>query len=333
MGFDETADPIWQLKCYRVARCLIDHAAGDVVALMRVVDPKTVGQLSRAVGSIGANLAEGYSRRSAADRSRFYGYALGSTREATLWYRSVAPFLDRSSLELRMAFLARRFDIPSAKVLATIALERMLDFLVVLLLLSHEHVTSTHPPAELETADWFVGGAGLAILACAVLWVGWTQPVTALVRRATAFLPGGLGARITAELERSADGLAALRQPRLVAGAAALSILQWACMSLGTAATVAAVGVTIPLSAGFVIVAVTVAGLILPSSPGYVGTTQLCFALALAPFGVASEDAVAASIVFNVACWVPVTLVGLVVLWHSQMSLRMLLGMARADPH
>ena len=107
VGSDETADPIWQLKCYRVARCLVDHTAGDAVALMLTVDPKTVGQLSRAVGSIGANLAEGYSRRSAADRSRFYGYALGSTREATLWYRSVAPFLDRSSLELRMAFLAQ----------------------------------------------------------------------------------------------------------------------------------------------------------------------------------------------------------------------------------
>lgn len=104
---DETADPIWQLKCYRVARCLVDHAACDVVALAPSVDPKTVGQLSRAVASIGANLAEGYSRRSAADRSRFYGYALGSTREAALWYRSVAPFLDRPSLELRMAFLAQ----------------------------------------------------------------------------------------------------------------------------------------------------------------------------------------------------------------------------------
>jgi len=104
---DETADPIWQLKCYRVARCLVDQVARDVGPLGPHVDPKTVGQLSRAVASIGANLAEGYSRRSAADRSRFYGYALGSTREAALWYRSVAPFLDRAALELRMAFLAQ----------------------------------------------------------------------------------------------------------------------------------------------------------------------------------------------------------------------------------
>ena len=107
VGIDETADPIWQLKCYRVARCLIDLVARDVVELGRAADPKTVGQLSRAVSSIGANLAEGYSRRSSADRSRFYGYALGSTREAALLYRSVAPFLESASLELRMAFLAQ----------------------------------------------------------------------------------------------------------------------------------------------------------------------------------------------------------------------------------
>jgi len=104
---DETADPIWQLKSYRVARCLVDLVARDAASLALRVDALTVGQLTRAVASIGANLSEGYSRRSTADRARFYGYALGSAREAALWYRSVAPFLDRRSVEIRMAFLAQ----------------------------------------------------------------------------------------------------------------------------------------------------------------------------------------------------------------------------------
>lgn len=103
----ETADPIWNLLGYRIARCLVDQAQGDGVHLINHVDPKTVSQLSRAVASIGANIAEGYSRRSVADRSRFYGYALGSTREATVWYRSVASTLDAPTLALRMAFLAQ----------------------------------------------------------------------------------------------------------------------------------------------------------------------------------------------------------------------------------
>ncbi|MHB1097480.1 MAG: four helix bundle protein [Gemmatimonadaceae bacterium] len=107
VGAAETADPIWNLLGYRIARCLLDHVQSDCVHLVEHVDPKTVSQLSRAIASIGANIAEGYSRRSPADRSRFYGYALGSTREATLWYRSVAWSLDAPTLALRMAFLAQ----------------------------------------------------------------------------------------------------------------------------------------------------------------------------------------------------------------------------------
>ncbi len=104
---DEKADPIWNLHAYRVARCLVDHVQCDAPMLVPRIDPKTMAQLSRAVASIGANVAEGYSRRSAADRSRFYGYALGSAREATLWYRSVAWCLDGGTIEMRMAFLTQ----------------------------------------------------------------------------------------------------------------------------------------------------------------------------------------------------------------------------------
>jgi four helix bundle protein len=107
IGAGEIADPIWNLLAYRIARCLVDQAQGDSAQLVTQVDPKTVSQLSRSVASTGANIAEGYSRRSAADRSRFYGYALGSAREATIWYRSMALSLDASTLALRMAFLAQ----------------------------------------------------------------------------------------------------------------------------------------------------------------------------------------------------------------------------------
>ena len=43
-------------------------------------------QLYRAVGSIGANIAEGYSRGSRKDRARFYEYSFGSARESRDWY-------------------------------------------------------------------------------------------------------------------------------------------------------------------------------------------------------------------------------------------------------
>ncbi|HID86326.1 MAG TPA: four helix bundle protein, partial [Anaerolineae bacterium] len=64
-----------------------DLAWHDVCKLAQ--DKRTVSlsdQPYRAVGSIGANIAEGYSRRSGKDQARFYEYSLGSAREARTWY-------------------------------------------------------------------------------------------------------------------------------------------------------------------------------------------------------------------------------------------------------
>jgi four helix bundle protein len=64
-----------------------DLAWSDVTKL--AADPRTLAlsdQLYRAVGSIGANIAEGYGRSSGKDRARFYEYSLGSARESRDWY-------------------------------------------------------------------------------------------------------------------------------------------------------------------------------------------------------------------------------------------------------
>ena len=83
-----TNDPLWKMEVYRLAVFLADLAWHDVTKLYQ--DKRTVnvaGQLFRAVGSVGANISEGYSRRSGKDQARFYEYSLGSARESRGWYR------------------------------------------------------------------------------------------------------------------------------------------------------------------------------------------------------------------------------------------------------
>lgn len=82
-----TGDPLWRLQVYRLALFCVDIGWVDVSKLGD--DPRMKGladQLYRSLGSIGANLAEGYSKSSGRDRARFYEYALGSDREARTWY-------------------------------------------------------------------------------------------------------------------------------------------------------------------------------------------------------------------------------------------------------
>jgi len=61
----------------------------DCSANPRLSGAAVADQLTRAVGSIAANIAEGHSRSSLADRLRFFGYALGSAREAAVWYETL----------------------------------------------------------------------------------------------------------------------------------------------------------------------------------------------------------------------------------------------------
>jgi|SRR5882724_55786 len=80
-------DSLWKMTAYRRALYLSDLCWEDVQVLLK--DKRTFSiadQLHRAVGSVSANLAEGYSRVSGKDRALFYQYALGSTREARDWY-------------------------------------------------------------------------------------------------------------------------------------------------------------------------------------------------------------------------------------------------------
>lgn len=82
-----TGDSLWKMEAYRLALFAADIGWHDVTKLTQ--DKRTLSladQLYRALGSISANLAEGYSRGTGPDRARFYEYALGSTREARDWY-------------------------------------------------------------------------------------------------------------------------------------------------------------------------------------------------------------------------------------------------------
>ena len=87
-------DSLSRMRAYRLARELLADAWTDAEKLRHHPITETVsGQLYSAVGSIAANLGEGYSRSSGRDRARIFEYALGSVRESMAWYESAEPVL------------------------------------------------------------------------------------------------------------------------------------------------------------------------------------------------------------------------------------------------
>ncbi len=96
-------DALWKMRVYRMALWLSDLTWTDVTVLAR--EPRTrslADQLYRAVGSISANVAEGYSRGTGRDRARFLEYALGSARESRDWYYKARHVLGTAETEHRL---------------------------------------------------------------------------------------------------------------------------------------------------------------------------------------------------------------------------------------
>jgi len=103
-----TNDPIWKLEVYRLALFADDVGWQDILALSKnnlmwgVAD-----QLHRSLGSISANLTEGYSRSRGLDRARFFEFSLGSARESRDWYYKSGHVLPEEVVKHRMELLTR----------------------------------------------------------------------------------------------------------------------------------------------------------------------------------------------------------------------------------
>ncbi len=99
-------DSLWKMKVYRLGLFLGDIGWDDISTLYKDGRTKSLSnQLYRAIGSISANVAEGYSRGTGKDRARFYEYSLGSAREARDWYYKGRHILGNEIIDHRFLIL------------------------------------------------------------------------------------------------------------------------------------------------------------------------------------------------------------------------------------
>ncbi len=101
-----TDDALWRMEIYRIALFMGDIAWADICKLAKDREMLSVSdQQYRSVGSISANIAEGYSKASQKDQARFYEYSLGSAREARDWYYKSRHILGEEVALHRMRLL------------------------------------------------------------------------------------------------------------------------------------------------------------------------------------------------------------------------------------
>jgi len=101
-------DSLWKMTAYRLALFASDIGWQDTTKLADDRRTRSLSdQLYRSLGSISANIAEGYSRGTGRDRARFYEYALGSARESRGWYHKARYILGDHVYQHRLSLLTR----------------------------------------------------------------------------------------------------------------------------------------------------------------------------------------------------------------------------------
>jgi len=110
-------DSLWKMTAYRLSLFAGDVGWEDVKKLMHTRPLQGIAdQLYRALGSITANIAEGYSRSTGKDRARFYEYALGSARESREWYFKTRHVLGDDVYRHRLDLLTRIIQLLTATI-------------------------------------------------------------------------------------------------------------------------------------------------------------------------------------------------------------------------
>jgi uncharacterized protein (TIRG00374 family) len=78
----------------------------------------------------------------------------------------------------------------------------------------------------------------------------------------------------------------------------------------------------LPIYAPFLLIVILTFGVMIPSSPGFIGTYQFFCVTGLAFWGIKESDALGFSLVYHASQYVPVTLLGLFYLWKDNISLK-----------
>ena len=99
-------DPLWNFNVYPKTLFLADLVWGDTEEMLRKPLGREIArQLIRSVGSICANLEEGYGRGFGKDYAYFQRVALGSARESRGWYYCGRQMLNITTFQQRIKLL------------------------------------------------------------------------------------------------------------------------------------------------------------------------------------------------------------------------------------
>lgn len=209
----------------------------------------------------------------------------------------------------RVLFVTRASGQPSSAVLATVALDRLLDPVGFVVLLAYGSLAFSLPPAleRLRTPALVVSGLIAILVAWVALKARATRPARTAERRAE---PRNWRERLSAWLIGFGSTMRALVTGPRIAVMLALTVLSWLGQLATFALAAAAAHVVIPLAGSLAALLAVNVSLVVRATPGNVGFFQLAYTITAVAFGVDRAAAIAVSLLIQTLQLIPTAIVG-----------------------
>ncbi len=229
---------------------------------------------------------------------------------------TVVGFLAINTLPARLgefvrAYLLARFEkIPTAGVLGSCALERVLDLGFLALFWGVSLLFAPYP-------EWFrLSGYltfGLGGVAAAALWLFQArraQTERSLDSGFLSRLPAGLKETMKGAIPAFSEALTALGAPGVLPRATAWSAAMWLVNGSVFLLIGYAAGLSLPWWSPFLLTFVVCVAILLPSSPGFVGVMEAACVVGLALLGVDKASGLAFGLLYHLSQILPLVLLG-----------------------
>ena len=215
---------------------------------------------------------------------------------------------------LRAYVIGKKHSVSASAALASIVVERIVDVISLIALMGVVLFVHPFPDWVVQSGTIMLAGAA-GLLAALVAFKRGKAKTSRLLQRVLRPLPQPLSSRLIALIETFLSGIAPLQSGWHYLIVAALSATIWLCYAGVYYACLQAfqLAATYHLAwyVGLVVLMFTTISVVIPSTPGYVGTYHYLCQVALLMFGVPAAAALSFAIVAHALSVLPVTVIGL----------------------
>ena len=259
----------------------------------------------------------------------------GRVRLRNTWVSMLICYMGNNIFPLRAGEIMRVFLIGKQEpgttfsaTLATVVVERLFDFIVVLVLLAVVLLRIPFPEKYRDLESLVHNFGAVTLIGAAALFIflfllyARQEPMIALIGRLMFFLPPGPREKILSILRRFTSGLVIMGRPRALLATFAISILAWIVNLVPVWLSGLAFNIHLDLIGCMFMMVVGAAAASIPATPGFFGTFHAFNQQALVfLMGVDPGIALSFAIVLHATYYFPTVAAGAFVAWREGYSL------------